>query len=96
MDTIIVPESYATDIRDVEHALQHGCLWIKTSRNRYWRLRRNGCTKTWKRDLNRFRIPVKAGLYVYSAVTNDTVIGDYDSGKDIIFATDDDIAQIQK
>ena len=36
---------------------------------RTWR--RNGQTKTWKRDTNRFRVPVKYGLYRYGAVTDD-------------------------
>lgn len=85
-----------TDIASIEHALQHGCLWVKMSSGRYWRLRRNGCTKRWKRDLQRFRIPVKAGLKAYAAITNETDIGEYDSHKDFIFALDDDIRQIQK
>ena len=36
---------------------------------RQWR--RNGMTKTWKRDHTRYRVPVKFGLYRYGAVTND-------------------------
>ena len=39
---------------------------------RYWKLRRNGATKTWKRDSNRFRIPVKAGLRSHTYLTQDT------------------------
>lgn len=31
--------------------------------------RRNGQTKTWKRQPERFRIPVKYGLYAYSYIT---------------------------
>ena len=34
------------------------------------RVRRNGKTKTWKRDLNRFEIPVKYGLYEYYTIDN--------------------------
>ena len=34
---------------------------------RVWR--RNGATQTWKRDTNRFRLPVKYGLYAYDAIT---------------------------
>lgn len=30
--------------------------------------RRNGKTQTWKRNLDRFRIPVKFGLYAYDAI----------------------------
>lgn len=34
------------------------------------RWRRNGQTQTWKKDLDRFRVPVKYGLYSYDAITN--------------------------
>lgn len=34
------------------------------------RWRRNGATKTWKRTPNRFRVPVKHGMYHYGYVTN--------------------------
>lgn len=36
---------------------------------RQWR--RNGQTQTWKRTPERFRVPVKFGLYRYNAITND-------------------------
>ena len=81
---------------DTNHALDHGCLWIKMNNGRYWRLRRNGRTQTWKRNVSRFRIPVKMGMYGYSEITNETAIGEYDSGANVIFALDDDIANIQK
>lgn len=35
----------------------------------WWRLRRNGATKRWKRDTNRIYVPVKAGLKSYYAIT---------------------------
>lgn len=35
------------------------------------RCRRNGATKTWKRDKKRFEIPVKAGLKSYFYITQD-------------------------
>jgi len=34
------------------------------------RTRRNGKTRTWKRDLDRFEIPVKYGLYEYYTIDN--------------------------
>lgn len=36
------------------------------------RWRRNGKTQTWKRDPERFRIPIKFGLYAYSAIHNES------------------------
>jgi hypothetical protein len=36
-------------------------------RKREWR--RNGQTKTWKRDTTRFALPVKHGLRVYDTIT---------------------------
>jgi hypothetical protein len=36
---------------------------------RYWKLRRNGATQTWKRDPSRFSIPVKAGLKSCARIT---------------------------
>lgn len=36
------------------------------------RWRRNGKTQRWKREPERFRIPIKFGLYDYSEITNET------------------------
>ena len=35
-----------------------------------YRWRRNGQTQTWKRSPERFRIPVKYGLYQYGQITD--------------------------
>jgi len=42
-----------------------------TEHREVWR--RNGKTKTWKRNLERFRIPVKFGLYGYDCITENDV-----------------------
>jgi hypothetical protein len=42
---------------------------------RYWKLRRNGQTKTWKTRPHDFRIPVKAGLKACAYLTQDSKIG---------------------
>lgn len=34
--------------------------------------RRNGKTQTWKTEPDRFRVPVKFGLYTYSQITPST------------------------
>jgi hypothetical protein len=35
---------------------------------RWWTIRRNGATKTWKTNPARFRLPWKAGLRVFGAI----------------------------
>lgn len=70
--------------QQVRYELEHGSLWVRMSNGRYWRLRANGATKLWKRDAFRYRIPVKAGMYVYSEITNETEIGTFDSNASVI------------
>lgn len=45
-----------------EKALDSGELYVAINNGRWWKARRNGKTITWKRDLDRFRIPFKYGL----------------------------------
>lgn len=52
-----------------------GGLYARMSRERWWRLRRNGQTKTWKTRPSEFRIPVKAGLRVTTYVTHTDDVG---------------------
>ena len=73
----------------VEYELNEGCLWIRMSNGRYWKLRQNGRVQRWKRDLFRYRIPVKAGMYVYDAITQDDTIGTYDSNYKFIACNGD-------
>lgn len=55
---------------EIETALDSGTLFIAMyARGKWWQLRRNGATQTWKRDAARFRIPVKFGLKGYDAIT---------------------------
>jgi hypothetical protein len=69
--------------------LDAGHVWVRMNNGRYWKLRRNGATKTWKRDLFRYRIPVKAGMYVYAEITNETEIGTFDSSAAFIYSSAD-------
>jgi hypothetical protein len=75
--------------------LDAGHIWARITmgggshRHRYWKLRRNGATKLWKRDLFRYRIPVKAGMYVYAEITNETEIGTFDSSAAFIYSSAD-------
>ena len=55
---------------ELETALDQGRVQVLMSNGNWWRLRRNGQTKTWKRDTVKFRIPVKAGLRAYAYVDN--------------------------
>lgn len=59
--------------QEFETALAAGNLWAAMRNGRFWKLRRNGATQTWKRDPNRFSIPVKAGLKSCGRVTEDDV-----------------------
>ena len=45
------------------------------------KVRRNGKTQTWKRDADRFRIPIKHGLYSYGEITQDNA-GSFHCEKD--------------
>lgn len=59
----------------VEHALEDGNIWVRMRSGRWWLVRRNGATKTWKTRPGDFRIPIKAGLRVYGELTHVSDIG---------------------
>jgi hypothetical protein len=54
---------------DVESALEWGMLYAAMANGAHWKVRRNGKTKTWAREVDRFEIPVKAGLRAYGRIT---------------------------
>jgi len=58
---------------ELEQALDGGNLWVQATATRYWKVRRNGVTKRWKRDLYRYSIPCKAGFRDTFSLTNETV-----------------------
>lgn len=62
--------------QDLETALDAGNLWAAMANGRWWRLRRNGATQTWKRDPSRFSVPVKAGLKSCARITETDLGGD--------------------
>lgn len=47
-------------------ALEYGDILIDKTGHR-WKV--NGQVKTWKRDADRIRVPLKHGLYAYGALT---------------------------
>ncbi len=56
--------------QEIDTALDNHTLYIAMAKpGKWWQLRRNGATQTWKRDPSRFRIPVKFGLKGYEAIT---------------------------
>jgi hypothetical protein len=59
----------------IERHLDAGELEVEMSNGRWWTIRRNGMTKTWKRDPKRYEIPVKAGLKSYGTITPGTLVG---------------------
>lgn len=75
--------------QSVVDAIKHGQVWLRMNSGRYWRVRGNGRVQLWKRDLFRYRIPVKAGLKVYSEITNETEIGTFDSTAAFIYSETD-------
>lgn len=64
----------------IEGALERGHLWMAIGRGpsravvNYWLIRRNGKTHLWKRDVDRFNIPIKAGLRETAQITELTVV----------------------
>ena len=75
--------------QQVRSELEQGCLWVRLNNGRYWSVRPNGKTQLWKRDPWRYRIPVKAGLYVFTEITNKTEIGTFDSDAAFIASSTD-------
>lgn len=79
--------------QQVRYEIEQGSIWVRVSSAasgaRYWKVRTNGATKTWKRDLFRYRIPVKAGLKSYSEITNETEIGHCDGNEQFICSFSD-------
>lgn len=47
---------------NIDRLLDNGCIEVKMINGNWWKIRRNGKTRLWKRDPNRIRIPIKYGL----------------------------------
>ena len=54
---------------NIDTLLDANRLEVAMANGRWWRIRRNGATKRWKRDPARIYIPYKAGMYTYGAIT---------------------------
>lgn len=56
--------------QEIETYLDKGMVWAAMRNGRYWKVRRNGRTQTWKTRPGEFRIPIKAGLKSYGEITH--------------------------
>jgi hypothetical protein len=54
---------------NIDTLLDAGQLEVLMSSGSWWRIRRNGATRRWKRDASRIYVPYKAGMYTYGAIT---------------------------
>jgi len=54
---------------NIDSLLNSGKIEIAMQNGNWWRIRRNGATKHWKRDATRIYVPFKAGLYMYGNVS---------------------------
>jgi len=59
---------------ELEAALKDGSLFVTMTNGREYRARRNGETKLWKRDADRFSIPFKVGLKVCGRLTEASLV----------------------
>jgi hypothetical protein len=60
---------------EIEKALDEHRLEVAMTHNKWWKVRRNGKTKLWKRKeyRHKFEIPVKAGMNVFTYITHANV-----------------------
>jgi hypothetical protein len=56
-------------LAQIETLLDAHKLEAEMANGRWWSVRRNGKTKTWKTRPSEFSIPVKAGLRSYAYIT---------------------------
>lgn len=63
-----------------ERHLDAGRIEVRMAKGNWWAIRRNGQTKLWKNDANRVRVPWKAGLRVYGAITETDFLVDKEDG----------------
>ena len=54
---------------NIDALLDAGKICAGMRNGAWWRIRRNGATKRWKKDATRIYVPFKAGLKSYGALT---------------------------
>lgn len=60
---------------NVDALLDAGKIECAMKSGKWWRIRRNGKTRAWKRDTTRIEIPFKMGMYGYGVISQDDFIG---------------------
>lgn len=50
------------NMSEIENVLDHGKLYIQVTATKFYKARRNGATKIWKKSPGHFEIPVKFGF----------------------------------
>lgn len=58
---------------EIELHLDQGLIECEMSNGRWWTVRRNGQTKTWKRNPSKFMIPIKAGFRSCGYISNESI-----------------------
>lgn len=53
---------------EVDDLLDQGMIEMAMANGEWWKIRRNGQTKRWKKDVNRIRIPIKFGWRGYGVI----------------------------
>jgi len=61
---------------NIDSLLDSHKIEMATANGKWWRIRRNGATKHWKRDPMWIYIPFKAGLYSYGSITENAFFHD--------------------
>lgn len=54
---------------DIDSFVDAGSVEVEMASGKWWQVRRNGATQTWKSNPGNFRIPVKAGFRTCTAIT---------------------------
>jgi len=54
---------------NIDALLDFGTVQVQMTSGNWWTIRRNGKTKTWKRDPRRVYIPFKCGFKVCGSIT---------------------------
>jgi len=58
------------NLEEAEAAIDSGNLEVEMATGRWWKVRRNGRTQTWKSRPGEYRIPFKTGLRTCGQLTH--------------------------